>query len=212
VTHHFYARGWRGVNVEPKAETHARLVQARPEDVNLQVALGREPGHLTFHEFEAEGISTLSDEAASRFVERGFVCRPRRVEVLTLRQVCEAHCAGPIDFMKVDVEGWEREVLQGGDWRRFRPRVLLVEAIRPGTAEGCWEEWEPFLLAQGYRFAYFDGLNRYYVTEEERPLLRRFPSRAAGALHRLAFWSRQAGWPSLAALLGLPLRLRRHRP
>lgn len=209
VTHHFYRRGWRGVNVEPKADIHARLVRARPDDVNLQVALGREQGRLTFHEFEVEGISTLAAASARHFIELGHACRPHDVEVLTLRQVCEAHCPGPIDFMKVDVEGWEREVLEGGDWRRFRPRVVVVEAIRPGTAEACWAEWEPFLLSQGYHLAYFDGLNRYYVSDEARALLGRFPPRWAGALHRLAFRALLAGWPLLARLLRLPLHLRR---
>lgn len=171
VTKHFYDLGWRGINVEPVARVHAALVHDRPRDTNLNVALGRERGALTFFEFETVGISTLSPDFADHFVGEGHRCTKRSVDVLPLREICDAHCRGPIDFMKIDVEGFEREVLEGGDWRRFRPRVLLIEATRPNSTEPTWHEWEPFVLAQDYLFAYFDGLNRFYVAAEERALV-----------------------------------------
>jgi len=176
VTKHFYDAGWQGVNVEPVAKVHAMLVRDRPRDVNLCAAVGATHGALTFFEFEAEGISTLSEEFARHFIAQGYACSRRTVEVLTLKELCDAHGLTRIDFMKIDVEGWERQVLEGGDWRRHRPRVVLLEATKPNSAEPNWHEWEPFLLAQGYLFAHFDGLNRFYVPEEERALRARFPT------------------------------------
>lgn len=174
VTKHFYDEGWRGVNVEPTTRFHSALLKQRGRDVNLRVAVGSGRDTLTFYEFDAEGISTLNQEFAAHFERKGFRCTKRSVSVLPLREICEAHCSGPIDFMKVDVEGWEQQVLEGGDWRRFRPRVLLVEATLPNSREERWQEWEPFLLRQEYLFAYFDGLNRFYVSREEEGLLRHF--------------------------------------
>jgi len=184
VTRHFYDAGWQGVNVEPVAKVHAMLVRDRPRDVNLCAAVGATHGALTFFEFEAEGISTLSEEFARHFIAQGYACSRRTVEVLTLKELCDAHGLTRIDFMKIDVEGWERQVLEGGDWRRFRPRVLLVEATRPNSTEPNWMAWEPLLLGQGYRFAYFDGLNRFYVPEEERALLARFPPQWPASLRQ----------------------------
>jgi hypothetical protein len=100
--------------------------------------------------------------------------------------------------MKIDVEGWERQALEGGDWRRFRPRVLLLEATRPNSAEPAWGGWEPLLLAQGYLFAYFDGLNRFYVPEEERALLARFPAQWPATLR----WARRRAVELARRLLG----------
>ena len=71
-----------------------------------------------------------------------------------------------VAFLKVDVEGWDTEVLASGDWGRHRPVVIVVEAV---DEEGrpTHEAWEPDLLANRYRFALFDGLNRFYVREED---------------------------------------------
>ncbi|MFM8986817.1 MAG: FkbM family methyltransferase, partial [Planctomycetia bacterium] len=83
----------------------------------------------------------------------------------------------PIDFLKIDVEGAERDVLQGADWRAFRPRVVVVEAVRPRLItrsrrgyEPAWFEWEEILLGNGFDFALFDGLNRFYHAREEPEL------------------------------------------
>ena len=57
------------------------------------------------------------------------------------------------------------EVIEGGDWGRWRPRVILIEDMWP-------DQWEEHLiLAADYLFAVFDGLNRYYVRAEDRHLL-----------------------------------------
>jgi hypothetical protein len=79
--------------------------------------------------------------------------------------------AGPVDFLKVDVEGFEREVLAGADWSTFRPRVVVIEATVPKSDEPAHDAWEPMLFEVGYRFALFDGLNRFYARADEPALL-----------------------------------------
>jgi hypothetical protein len=98
--------------------------------------------------------------------------------MVTLARLCEQY-AGEIDFLKIDVEGGEADVLAGGDWRRHRPKVIVIEAVLPGSGAPAWSAWEPFLLAQGYRFALFDTLNRFYVAQECPEILARLPSERA---------------------------------
>ena len=85
----------------------------------------------------------------------------------TLSAVCLAHAAGEIHFLKVDVEGFEAAVLQGMDFRRFRPWIVVVEATRPHSTEEVHEAWEPWLLQSDYALAYADGLNRFYLAAEQ---------------------------------------------
>jgi FkbM family methyltransferase len=167
VTKHFYDRGWRGINIEPQTEYHERLCVHRENDINLNVALSRCEVTLELHEFPSNASSTLSPSLVKFWRDQGLDCVKRSVPVTTLARVCEDLVDKPIDFVKIDVEGHEREVIEGGDWRRWRPRVILIEAMWP-------DQWEHLILAADYLFAIFDGINRYYVRAEDRQLLSAF--------------------------------------
>jgi len=175
VTCHFYEQGWHGINIEPSRSHFARLVELRPRDINLNFALGEREEVRDFFDVPESGLSSLSDEppaADSASLSRVTVPGMR---VTTLARVCAEHVGGrTIDFLKIDVEGWERQVIAGGDWRRFRPRIVVVEATRPNSPEAAWAEWEPILLGSDYLFAWFDGLNRFYVRREDAALRQHF--------------------------------------
>ena len=90
--------------------------------------------------------------------------------VTTLKELCRQHAPPVFEFLKVDVEGAEQEVLLNGDWQSFRPKVVVVEALAPYTLAPAWPAWEPFLAKHGYRYVWFDSLNRYYLAEEAKEL------------------------------------------
>ncbi len=87
------------------------------------------------------------------------------MKVSTLDAICAAHVEGPIHFLKIDVEGLEGAVLRGLDLNRWRPWLILAE-----TPFDHDPEWKAPLLAAGYRFVHFDGLNGYYLAEEQARL------------------------------------------
>jgi len=167
VTKFFYDEGWSGINIEPNEWFYSKLLQERPRDINLRLALGDREENRELHVFEQYGISTFEESHRDRFVELGYEAKPKTARVSTLAAVCRDFVRREIDFLKVDCEGWEESVLRGADWDRFRPIVVLVEATAPGTTTPTWREWEPFLIEQArYDLAYFDGLNRFYVRRE----------------------------------------------
>ncbi len=172
VTKWFSDRGWAGVNVEPQPGYHAALCAARPRDVTLAVVVAAAPGDRTFYEFPAlPGWSTLDPALADRLRADGREVVARTVPAVTLAELCDRHAAGPVDFLKIDVEGAERDVLAGADFGRHRPRVVVVEATAVGKPAASHAAWEPLLLAADYLFAFFDGLNRYYVRAEDAALV-----------------------------------------
>ena len=173
VTKHFYESGWRGVNVEPVEELFERLSADRPRDVNLQVVLSDHEGAATL--FVAPGFFELSSVSAKQVGVVGgeLDLVPRPVEVTTLARVCDRYAPAVVDFLKIDVEGHEQQVIAGGDWQRHRPRVLVIECFVHGSSKSSHEEWESPLLAAGYRHASSDGVNRFYAREEEPELLDR---------------------------------------
>ena len=60
------------------------------------------------------------------------------------------------------------------DLGKFRPWIILVESTRPRSREESHGAWEPHILAANYQFAYFDGVNRFYVATEHAELAKHF--------------------------------------
>jgi FkbM family methyltransferase len=174
VTFSFYEEGWRGVNVEPNPAYHRLLARFRPRDVNLNLAVAEAPGQATLTVVENTGLSSLDAENGRRAEALGHSTSTAEVKVTTLETICAEFAPATIDFLKVDAESWEEKVLRGGDWQRYRPRVVLVEATEPNSQTPAWANWDPLLRKASYRLVYFDGMNRFYVAEEQAALARHF--------------------------------------
>ncbi|GIL40081.1 FkbM family methyltransferase [Roseiterribacter gracilis] len=168
VTKIFYDRGWHGVNVEPVPTYWKMLEGDRVRDTNLQLAVGDKAGTLELTVFEGSGGSSFDDRFVQSFAAAGFAPTKIQVKTATLTEIFEQYVprGTNVDFLKIDVEGWEDRVVAGMDWKRFRPRVVLIEATLPNSWTPNWEAWEPSLIAQGYRQVWFDGLNRWYLADE----------------------------------------------
>jgi FkbM family methyltransferase len=211
VTFHAYLNGWSGVVVEPQAALGALYSAVRPKDVLITALCGRDVGEMEL--FEAtrfHGLSTAS-VAHANAAEQAGVAGARVVKpVTTLAALCAAHAPAIIDVLKIDVEGFEADVIAGNDWARFRPRVVLAEAIEPLSMEDASHRFEPALLATGYRFAFFDNLNRWYVADEAAeallPLFPKEPLAWDSAKHLGEYGSAQtdAAHPDHALALRFP--------
>ncbi len=175
VTKAFYDAGWRGISIEPLPTFHAAFMEQRRRDVNLAVAAGSREGELTLYDVpEVRGWASPERAVADQHRAEGYAVTSLTVPVRTLDAICAEHVKGEIHFLKIDVEGFEGEVLRGIDLARWRPWIMVIEATLPGSRETKHETWEALATGQRYRFVWFDGLNRYYVAEEHPELLAAF--------------------------------------
>lgn len=172
VTRAFYEAGWRGVNIEPVSEWHDKLVEHRPEDINLRLACGARKGNTRFFEVVGTGLSTMDESIARSHAETGkFEIKESVVPVVRLHAVLEENLDNKIiHFLKIDVEGAELQVLRGANLKQNRPWILLVESTLPNTQVESYQQWEDRVVEAGYHFVYFDGLNRFYVADEHMEL------------------------------------------
>jgi FkbM family methyltransferase len=183
VTRHFYDRGWRGVNIEPQLSYYEALREARPRDTTLNIGIAAKAGTLTLHYVpRAPGMSTFSENQAKLLADAGYELEQRELAVRPLDEVLEEHADQEIDFLKVDVEGLEHEVLGGLDWSRWRPRVILVETSPEE------EPWERRLLDAGYQRMLWDGINLFFVRDEDAAELGPLLARPASVLDRYDPW------------------------
>ena len=129
-TYFFYLNGWRGINVEARPGSKQLFDKVRPRDVNLELGVSRERGSMTYY-FIAEDspMNSFSPDFLRQIKMLEHVKSQIPVSTLPLAEVLERHVpAGQsIDFMNVDVEGHDFEVLESNDWARFRPRIIVVE-------------------------------------------------------------------------------------
>lgn len=174
VTKHFYEKGWSGINIEPIKSLYEKLQEARPRDINLNLGISNKSGKIKFREYKKyHGLSTFDaamqkdydknegDKNLKDFVEY-------EVEVKTLKQVFDEQQTRTINFLKVDVEGYEYEVLEGNDWKKYRPQVICIESNHIS------KDWRPRLTENGYKLCFNDGLNDYYIAEEARDIKESF--------------------------------------
>ena len=173
----FYERDWRGVVVEPQSALTRLYPNVRPRDAVFEGLVGRSTGTHELHVFpKLHGLSTTVGAHAERSQVHGDRYYTIKLPMLTLADLCAKHGLSRIDFLKVDVEGAEADVLAGNDWKRYRPKVVVCEAIDPATNAPAHAAWEPILLDNGYRFRLDDTLNRFYVAEECPEVMQRLPS------------------------------------
>jgi FkbM family methyltransferase len=162
VTYHFYLKGWSGINVEPQPGLFSELEAIRERDTNLQICVGAREGRETLYITRDVGTSTLRQSIAENYRRDLNIKEELTVDVVSLDQIWSQHVGSrQVDFLKIDVEGFEQNVLSGADFSKVAPTILVIEATIPNSQELCYEQWEALILDY-YEFFYFDGLNRFY--------------------------------------------------
>jgi FkbM family methyltransferase len=129
-TKRFSDRGWKGINIEPNPVLFKKLGEQRPGDINLNIGIGPSTQESPFYMVSADTLSSFNEADAERncriFNER--IIEIMNIHMQPLAVVFETYCTGKdIDFMSVDVEGFELEVLQTNDWGRYRPYLIVIE-------------------------------------------------------------------------------------
>jgi FkbM family methyltransferase len=143
-------RGWDGLLIEPIPEHAENLRRERRAQV-FEVACGKpEQDGMTLPIYVAGGLSSL------RF-RRG---PPKSVPLATLDSLLVRAGVSQVDFLSVDVEGSELDVLRGFSFERYRPRLILVEDFAEGLAK------HRFMRARAYRRVRRTGDNSWYVPNE----------------------------------------------
>lgn len=176
VSRAFHEHQWLGLHVEPTPHYADMLRNQRPGDTVIQAAVGNGPAVLRFFEIPNTGISTADASIAAEHRERGFDVHEITVVCITLSAVFEAFAQTEIHWLKIDVEGFEEQVLSSWEASTVRPWIVVIESTLPLTQIETHESWEPILIGYGYSPVYFDGLNRYYISDKHPELKAAFAS------------------------------------
>jgi len=160
-TYLFYLQGWRGINIDANADAIPLFQEARPKDINISMGVGKKAEKLTFYIFNDPALNTFDAILAQSVVNNSpyKIIEERMVEVMPLSQILDIYLpkGQGIDFLSIDVEGKDLDVLRSNDWSRYIPVCILVECHSGfDRKEGFYfdevltSEITQYLQSQGY--------------------------------------------------------------
>lgn len=133
-TYLFYRNGWRGLCVDPLPGSARLFKRWRPRDVFVEMGVSREKSSLDYHMFNEPALNTFDPALANaRNGVQGYnICGVKSIATDTLAAILDKYLptSTKIDFMSVDVEGLDLQVLESNDWQRYRPTVVVAECLR----------------------------------------------------------------------------------
>lgn len=163
-TKRFYKRGWQGINVEPNVILINKINRERKRDINLNIGIGKAKGEMMMYVFYPDTLSTFSREKADEYIKQGFAIeKESKIEIRTLKDVLDQYAKGAkIDFLTVDTEGTDLDVLQSNDWNNYRPTLLCVEVNNLNGHKFDIEILQKYLESVNYEKINYNGRNAIY--------------------------------------------------
>ncbi|MDO8863478.1 FkbM family methyltransferase [Haliea sp. E1-2-M8] len=132
-TYLFYRRGWSGINVDAMPGSMDLFEKWRPRDINLEVGVAQMTGTLGYYVFNEPALNGFSAELSQERDQGDSSYRIKEViniKVQPLADILATHLNDiEIDFLTVDVEGLDLEVLKSNDWSKYRPKYVLAEIL-----------------------------------------------------------------------------------
>lgn len=150
-TFYFEKIGWTGLAFEPQRHFHD-LWKKHRKAIMLPIALGETENNITFTELRSDVLSGIGISANTDEVYQTYDVLQRRLD-----DVLKEHGIREIDYMSLDVEGYEMNVLNGINWDNTIIRCLTVE----NNENDC--KIEDFLHDKGYVLCYKTGVDGIWL-------------------------------------------------
>jgi len=132
-TYLFYKRGWSGVVIEPRPEAREEFAKVRPRDKFVGMGVAGKKDVREFMQFIDGATSTFSKIQASKNIKEAGRKMKRKINVavMSLADILASNGmeGKQIDLLSVDVEGMDLEVLRSNDWKKWRPKIVIVEDL-----------------------------------------------------------------------------------
>lgn len=141
-TYLFHKMKWTGINIDPMPGSKTLFDKYRPMDINLEMGVSSVRQQLTYHIFNEPALNTFSAHKVEEYTQdpKYRVIKEKKIETWPLADILDQYLpAGRvIDFLTIDAEGLDMDVLRSNNWEKYRPAYILVES-------------DPFLLSDMYQ-------------------------------------------------------------
>ena len=169
-TYYFYIKGWNGINIDPLPGCMEKFDIFRSRDLNLELPISNTMKELTYYILNDSALNGFSKQLTEERIAKGnyHLIETKKLKTQTLKEIFEIYLkqAPLIDFMSIDVEGHENEVVLSNDWSIYRPKIVLVEILNKSLDELRNDRTVQFLNKYGYHFIAKTIGTCFFITEE----------------------------------------------
>jgi len=129
-TFRLYLQGWRGINIDGNEKLIQKFKKLRSKDLNLTAIVSNEKKEVTFFISDTDRVSTISRSQKEENIKRWNYTREVKMVSKTLEEILDEHLPAnqQIDFLNIDVEGHDYEVVQSLNFNKYRPTIICIEA------------------------------------------------------------------------------------
>lgn len=151
-TYYFYLRKWRGICIDPNPELTSLYRKYRPNDIFINAGIGDKNTKMDYFMFDESSMNTFSINFIEQHHLESKIVKQTPVPVLSLKDVLGQNLRGSerIDFFDIDVEGGDLEVLKTNDWKKYRPKVIIIESDL-NIKKDITSEIVKYLETKGYK-------------------------------------------------------------
>lgn len=154
LLHNFF--GWSGINIDASKQAIEAFKISRPDDINLNVAIGAKEGAQKLTVYSDPARNTFSNKNRERQKKKGdtVIVGTEMVSVKPLKKVLDEYLprGKHIDVLDIDIEGYDLEALKTNDWNKYRPSVILIEDYAINTKGFKDSDVYKFMKTVDYRF------------------------------------------------------------
>jgi len=153
-TYLFYKRGWRGINIDATPDSMRLFHKYRHRDINLEIPVANNTKSMDYYIFDEPALNSFSyelsnhrDKHTSYKIKQVISLKASKLATILNQYLPQGAI---IDFLSIDVEGYETEVLKSNDWNKYRPRYILIEILNITLEKLAENKISRFLKKLGY--------------------------------------------------------------
>lgn len=132
-TYYFYKKGWRGINIDAMPGSMKLFNKIRSKDINIEKPVSDKREMLTYYAFNEPALNGFSKEISEKRNDGNnyFIKFTKEIETVTLEEILDKNLpkGKSIDFLSIDVEGLDFKVLKSINFNKYKPKVILIEAL-----------------------------------------------------------------------------------
>ncbi len=164
-----YERGWRGINIDANIDCIKLFDKFRPEDKNINCGISDSEGEKEFYIYKNAADMNTFDKNVFSDMDDLEIEEIRKVKVKTLNKILEENGVKSIDFLDIDVEGLDEEIVMSFDWKKYSPQCVLIEILHKHSIEEILDtKIHRKMVSEGYRLSNYAILTAMYV-KNDRP-------------------------------------------